>query len=92
MSEAGINRGRDNINVVRDTITKKTPFTSEFTFFLLQSITDKGIEELKANPHWVDQGSNDPFSLFFMIIGVGGANSVRTNLIRSVFLFFSQLF
>ena len=34
MSEAGINRGRGNINVVRDTITQKTPFSSEFTFFL----------------------------------------------------------
>ncbi len=73
-------------------LLKKLPSALSLHFFLLQFITDKGIGELKANPHWVDQGYNDPLSLFFMIIGVGCANTVRTSLIRSVFLFFSQLF
>jgi hypothetical protein len=35
-------------------LLKKTLFSSEFIFFLLWSIIDKGIGELKANPRWVD--------------------------------------
>ena len=82
----------DFINEVRDTTTlKKTLFSSNF-IFLTPVITNKGIGELKANPHWVDQGFNDSFSLFFMVVNAGNTNSVRTILIRSVFLFFSQLF
>jgi hypothetical protein len=65
MLKAGINRRGGNdllVHIISPTKFLLALFLGSFIF--LSPEIDKGIGELKANPHWVDQGSNDPICVF----------------------------
>ena len=55
-------------------------------------VTDSGIGEQKANPHWVDQGSYHLSFLFFLFSAAGPRGFARINLNSARIQFPGQLF